>query len=88
MYGTHTLAFQRILVRCENYFINFHTLLIRNSVTGPKGTWGWVSCYKGFEHNMCQLIALACHYRSPVYFKHKLENHHASLETSIRNRLI
>ena len=41
MYGTHSLAFQRIFCAYENYFINFHTLLIlyvsliRNSVTGP-----------------------------------------------------
>ena len=39
MYGTHTLAFQRIFVRVEIIsliFIRFsYVALIRNSVTGP-----------------------------------------------------
>jgi hypothetical protein len=39
MYGTHTLAFQRIFVRMEIIsliFIRFsYVSLIRNSVTGP-----------------------------------------------------
>jgi hypothetical protein len=41
MYGTHTLAFQRIFVRMKIIaliFIRFsYVSLIRNSVTGPLG---------------------------------------------------
>ena len=53
MYGTHTLAFQRIFVRMKIIsliFIRFsYVSLIRNSVTGPLYTLDSASNYSAIQ---------------------------------------